>query len=252
MSIKISVVIITKNEIDRISNCLQNLHALTDDIIVVDSGSNDGTIEKARELGAQVINTSWKGYGATKNFGHWKAKYDWILSLDADELLSKELLKEIIELNPKPGRIYAIDRQNFYLGKAIKYSGWSPDWVLRIFNKNEVRWNENLVHEKLIILDNNHISKLKGKLLHHSYRSIEDHKTKIERYAILRAQTWIENGKGPGILKRFFGPGWKGFKSFILKKGFLDGSAGRTIAKMNIYLVKRQIFHFDKLKSTRS
>jgi glycosyltransferase involved in cell wall biosynthesis len=252
MSIKISVVIITKNEIDRISICLQSLHALTDDIIVVDSRSNDGTAEKAKELGAQVFDTSWQGYGPTKNFGHQKAKYDWILSLDADEALSKELLEEISEMKLNPGCIYAIDRQNFYLGKAIKYSGWSPDWVLRIFNKNEVKWNENLVHEKLILPERNHIIKLKGKLFHNSYRSLEDHRTKIEKYAILRAQTWIANAKSPGIPKRFLGPIWKGFKSFILKLGFLDGKAGWTIAKMNIYLVKRQIYHFDNLKSPRS
>lgn len=252
MSIKISVVIITKNEIDRISKCLQSLQGLTDDIIVVDSGSDDGTVVKAEELGAKVFKTEWQGYGATKNFGHMKAKYDWILSIDADEVLSNELIKEIRALNPKSACTYALDRQNFYLGKAIKYSGWSPDWVFRIFNKNVVRWNDNLVHEKLIIPEDNKIIELKGKLLHYSYRSIEDHRAKIEKYAILRAQSWIDHGKRPGLLKRFIGPSWKGFKSYILKLGFLDGKAGWMISKMNIYLVKRQIFHFDKLKSSRT
>lgn len=252
MSKKISIVIIAKNEIDRISNCLHSLHNLTDDIIVVDSGSSDGTVEKAIELGAKVISTTWMGYGATKNFGHSKAKYDWIFSLDADEFLSTELLHEIEKIDLEAGKVYAIDRQNFYLNKKIKYSGWSPDWVFRIFNKNEVKWNNNLVHEKLIIPFGMKTIKLKNKLLHHSYRNLEDHKAKIEKYAALRAQTWKDKGKNLGYLKRFLGPAWKGFKTYILKLGFLDGKQGWIISKMNVHLIKRQIHHFDRLKSDRS
>ena len=251
MANNISVVIITKNEIDRITACIQSIHTLTDDIIVVDSGSTDGTVEKARELGAVVIDTKWKGYGPTKNYGFSKAKYDWVLSLDADEKVSKQLLDEIKSLDLTPKTVYAINRQNFYLDKAIKHSGWSPDWVFRIFNKQTVQWNDSLVHEKLIIPAGYNTIKLQGKLLHHSYRSIKDHKAKIEKYAALRAQIWIDKGKAPGIWKRNLGPIWKSFKSYILNLGVLDGKAGWTIARMNFYLVRRQIFHYDKLKSLK-
>jgi glycosyltransferase involved in cell wall biosynthesis len=252
MANKISAVIITKNEVAKISNCLQSLHTVTDDIIVIDSGSVDGTIQKAEHLGARVFETIWKGFGSTKNFGNLKAKYDWILSLDADEVLSTELRKELINLVPENGNIYAIDRKNIYLGKEIKFSGWSPDWVYRIFNKNEAQWNDNLVHEKLESQDDSKIIKLKGKLIHHSYLTLEDHKSKIERYASLRAQTWITKAKDPGFFKRYFGPSWKAFKSYILDLGFLDGKAGWRIANMNYYLVKRQFFYFDQLKSSNS
>ena len=252
MSVKISAVIISKNEVDRIGDCIQSLKALTDDIIVVDSGSTDGTQEKARSLGATVVETGWIGYGANKNFGHTKTQNDWILSIDADESLSAELVEEIQSTSSKQGIVYAIDRQNYYLGKRINYSGWSPDWVQRIFNKNEVKWNENLVHEKLVLSENVKVLRLKHKLIHNSYRSKEDHMAKIEKYASLRAQMWIDKNKTPNVFKRWLGPSFKAFKSYILKLGILDGGAGWNIAKMNAHLVKRQIYHFDKIKNSRS
>lgn len=252
MSLDISVVIITKNEVDRIDKCVQSLHALSDDIIVIDSGSTDGTVAKVKELGVKVFESPWKGYGPTKNLGHTKAKYDWILSVDADESLSTDLIKELDTLTLETGNVYAINRQNYYLGKKICYSGWSPDWVYRIFNKNEVAWNDNLVHEKLVIPKDVKIKKLKHKLIHDSYRSINDHKSKVEKYAALRAQIWIDKNSKPNLLKRTVGPFFKGFKSYILKLGFLDGKEGWTIAKMNYHLVMRQIHHFDKIKKLES
>ncbi|MDF1698456.1 MAG: glycosyltransferase family 2 protein [Saprospiraceae bacterium] len=252
MNIRISAVIITKNEVDRIATCIQSILPLTHDIIVVDSGSTDGTIAKAKELGAQVVQTEWKGFGATKNFGHTKAKYDWILSVDADESLSKELSLEIKNLPLEKGCVYAIDRKNYYGDQWIKYSGWSPDWVQRIFNKQEVQWNDNLVHEKLVLPKSTTCIKLNHKLEHHSYRSLDDHKEKIESYAALRAKIWFNTGKSPSTLKRIFGPIFKAFKSYILKLGFLDGKNGWIIAKMNAYLVQRQIHYYTKIKSEQS
>ncbi len=252
MSVKVSAVIITKNEVDRIVECIQSLLPLSDDIIVMDNGSTDATVEKAKSLGAKVFETQWLGYGATKNLGHSKAKYDWILSIDADESLPQELIKELQNTRFETGCIYAIDRQNYYLGHKISHSGWSPDWVYRVFNKNEAHWNDNLVHEKLTFPSNFKIVKLKHKMIHHSYRSIQDHLDKVEKYAALRAQIWLDRGRNPNIFKRWLGPMFKGFKSYILKFGFLDGGAGWKIAKMNAHLVKRQLHYFDKLKKSES
>ena len=252
MPAKISAVIISKNEVDRISRCIQSLLPLTDDIVVIDNGSTDGTVKLAQNLGAKVYNIKWKGYGPTKNYGHDKAQNDWIISLDADEFLSGGLIEEIKALKLESTCVYKIDRQNYYLGKKINHSGWSPDWVFRIFNKTEVRWNESLVHEKLIIPEAFKVVKLKHKLIHHSYRSIKDHKEKTEKYAKLRAKIWIKTNKYPSQFKRWFGPVFKGFKSYILKLGFLDGAEGWTIAKMNAYLVKRQIYHYDKSKASKT
>lgn len=244
----ISAVIISKNEVDRIGDCIESLKTLTDDIIVMDSGSTDGTQELCKSLGAQLINTEWKGYGPTKNEGNKKAKYDWILSIDADERLTDNLATEISALQLDSDMVYSINRQNFYLGTQINHSGWSPDWVPRIFDRNRVKWNDNLVHEKLMIPKTMKTVRLQARMIHHSYRSIQDHKDKIENYAALRAKIWLEKGKHPNPIKRFFGPFFKGFKSYILKLGFLDGKAGWMIARMNSHLVKRQIHHFDNFK----
>lgn len=252
MPSKISAVIISKNEGDRIATCIESLIPLTDDIIVVDSGSTDGTKEKATNLGAKVFESKWLGYGNTKNFGHTLSKYDWIISIDADESLSKDLLHELKNTDFEFGCVYSIDRQNIYLGKKIKYSGWSPDWVHRVFNKNEAKWNDNLVHEKLIFPDSFKTKKLKHKLIHNSYRSIEDHRDKIEKYAALRAQIWRDKGRHPNVIKRWLGPVFKAFKSYILKLGILDGREGWMIAKMNAHLVKRQIYFFDNLNKSKT
>jgi glycosyltransferase involved in cell wall biosynthesis len=251
MSIKLSAVIITKNEAHRIGQCIKSLQNITDDIVIVDSGSTDTTKAISRKLGAKIYETEWRGYGPTKNMGHSKAQNDWIISVDADELMTDELAKEIMHLELESNCVYALNRQNYYLGKKIKHSGWSPDWVYRIFNRKEVKWNDNLVHEKLILPDHMKIIRLKHKLIHHSYDSIEDHMSKIENYAHLRAQIWIEQKKHPSLLKKWFGPAFKGFKSYILQLGYLDGKAGWTIAKMNTRLVRRQLYYFDKLQKSK-
>ena len=246
---KISAIILSKNEADRIGRCINSLLNIVDEVIVVDSGSTDDTIKIAKSLGVKVICTEWKGYGKTKNFGHHQAQNDWILSLDSDEWLSEKLANEIMALKKMDKLVYSLNRSNIYMGKEIQHSGWSPDWVLRLFNKTNVKWNTSLVHEKLIIPHDFTIQKLYGKLMHDSYRSIEDHKTKTDKYAMLKARSWIEAGKSPSSLKRYFGSSFKAFHSYVIKGGFLDGKEGRMIAKMNAYLVEKQVECFDQLKS---
>ncbi|MFT6335193.1 MAG: glycosyltransferase involved in cell wall biosynthesis [Saprospiraceae bacterium] len=246
---KISAVILSKNEADRIGRCITSLINIVDEVIVVDSGSDDDTVKIAESLGGKVISTEWKGYGETKNFGHDQAQNVWILSLDSDEWLSESLANEIKSLELLKGFVYTTNRSNIYMGKEIRHSGWSPDWVPRLFNKTDVKWNANLVHEKLIIPQDFTVHKLYGKLMHDSYRSIEDHKAKTDKYAKLKAQSWIEARKSPSLLKRYLGSVFKAFHSYVIKAGFLDGKEGRVIAKMNAYLVKMQVKYYDQLKS---
>lgn len=245
----ISAIILSKNEADRIGRCIISLRNIVDEVIVVDSGSTDDTITIAKSLGANVISTKWKGFGETKNFGNKLAQNDWILSIDSDEWLSEKLANEIKALRKTDKLIYSLNRSNIYQGKEIQHSGWSPDWVLRLFNKRAVSWNSNLVHEKLIIPNDFSVQKLNGKLMHDSYRSIEDHKAKTDKYAKLKAKSWISNGSSPSLLKRYFGSGFKAFHSYVIKAGFLDGKEGWMIAKMNAYLVKMQVEYYDILKS---
>jgi len=243
----ISVVIISKNEADRIGPCIVEASKVSDDILVLDSYSTDQTKEIATQLGARVFDVEWLGYGATKNLGKEYAKYDWILSLDADEYLSQELINEINDLQLQVGRVYSISRLNYYLDRPVYHSGWYPDWVFRLYHKDEAAWSTDLVHEKLIFPSENSIVPLKNNLLHHTYRSKEDHYLKIDKYASLKAQSWIDNKKPPSLIKQMLGPFSKAFKSYVLKLGILDGKAGVEIAKANYHLVKQQLHHYKKL-----
>lgn len=246
---EISAVIISLNEADRVGRCISSLLGLVDEVIVIDSGSKDGTRQIAKDLGAIVVESQWLGYGQTKNVGHEIANNNWILSIDSDEYLSDKLKEEISKLKLNSGSVYSMDRQNIYLGKQVKYSGWSPDWVDRLYEKDKIEWNDNLVHEKLIIPRSANRVRLKHKLIHHSYRSEADHRKKIEKYAALKAQSWVEHGQSPSLLKIFFGAGFKAFHSYILKLGILDGKVGWKLAKMNAFLVRRQLKEYQRLKN---
>lgn len=245
----ISAVILSKNEADRIERCIKSVIDMVDEVIVIDSGSTDETVTIALSLGARVEVVDWLGFGKTKNLGHKYANNDWILSIDSDEWLSEELARKLSDLDLKEGTVYSIRRSNIYLGKQIKYSGWSNDWVDRIFHKSEVSWNDNLVHEKLIIPQENQKVRLSSELMHDSYRSVADHKSKTEKYAKLKAKSWVENGKSPSLMKRWFGASFKAFHSYVIKFGFLDGKEGKQIATMNHYLISMQLKYYDELKS---
>jgi len=243
----ITAVIISHNEADRIGACVSSVIDIVDEVLVIDSHSNDNTAQIAEELGAIVKVVDWKGYGGSKNYGNALAKNDWILSLDCDEICSVELQKELLALDLNRDVVYQIDRHNYYLGNRVMYSGWSPDWVLRLFHREISSWNDNAVHEKLRSTSVVEYQKLEGHLIHHSYRSERDHKLKTEKYAQLKAKSWIDQGKSPGWLKFFFGAGFKAFHSYIIKGGFRDGNTGWKIAKMNAYLVRCQLRSYRNL-----
>lgn len=239
-----SVVIIARNEEKHISTCIEAAQQVTQDIVLVDSGSTDRTIELATKAGARVFPYSWKGYGANKNYGNQQAFHDWIISIDGDEIMSKNLITTLTELKPLDGHVYRLNSMVNYAGTWIKHSGWYPRWKHRIFNRKECRWNDALVHEDVEPLDNKIIKSLKGDLLHYSYSSYEEHKNKVLEYADLRAQQWLKNNEAPSFLKRSFGPYFNFVKTYILQLGFLDGSAGFHIAKMNTLLSSTQIKKF--------
>lgn len=242
-----SVVIIAKNEEDRITACIESAKCVSDDIIVIISGSTDNTESIVKSLGAKLIQSDWKGFGPTKNLGHQYAKHEWILSMDSDEVISEGLIDSITNLDPKNDTVYSMNRLNIYLNKPIKHSGWYPDRVYRLFPKSSIEWNDNIVHEKLIIPDSYKTINLVGDLLHYSYRSLQDHKEKIEKYAELKARKWHDSGKRINIIKRMFGPLFKAIKSYVFRLGLLDGSQGLTIAKMNYRLIKRTIYYYDQI-----
>ncbi|MEM9819448.1 MAG: glycosyltransferase family 2 protein [Bacteroidota bacterium] len=233
----ISAVIITKNEEDNIRACLQALNGVVSEILVVDSMSDDDTVAICRTLGAKVIQTQWKGYAQTKNEANGWARHDWILSIDADEVLSQELAQSIRQLQPKINCVYLVDRLNNFCGQWIKHSGWSPDWKPRLFNRQSTYWDGAYVHEELKVPSQDQRIRLKGQLLHYSYRSLEDHWQRMEKYTQLAATAMYQQGKKATWTKLWLSPLFRFIKTYVLKRGFLDGKNGWIISQRNAVLV---------------
>ena len=248
---RISAVIITKNEERNLARCLQSLEGVTDEILIIDSFSEDHTLAIAKEYGARIIEREWTGYGPTKNFGNEKAKYDYILSIDADEALSKELAAAIIaEKESFTFPAYAMNRLLNYCSYWIRHGGFYPDRKIRLFDRRIFHWSDDPVHEILLPdakVARKEIKELNGDLYHFSYRSISDHIERINCYSTLAAQKLAK--------RRFlrwnmlFNPTWRFFSSYVLKGGFLDGHAGYLLCRVQafeVYLKYSKARHLRK------
>lgn len=246
---KLSVVIISKNEERLIESVVQAARKVTDDIILIDSGSSDRTVALATSAGARCIDQVWLGYSATKNFGTAQAKHDWILSLDADEVMDDALIDQLNTLSLSRDCIYELSRITNYCGQWIKHSGWYPDYITRLYHKEDHHWNEKLVHESLTDIASKKVTLLSGLLLHYSYASLEQHQAKCDKYAKYRAQEWIASHKKPAILKQWFGPTVRFIRNYVWQRGFLDGKAGYNIAINEAKMVKMQFIYYNELSS---
>jgi len=243
---KYSVVIITFNEEKNIKKCLDSVANLSDDIIIIDSFSTDKTQEICEKYNnLRFVKHKWEGYSKTKNYGNLLAKYDYILSLDADEVISLELEKSIQEIEKLSGA-YEFNRMTNYCGSWVKHCGWYPDKKLRIFNKKEIYWEGDFVHETLVIPSDIKINFLKGDLFHYSYYTLEDHYKQIENYSTLHAKKMLQAGKKASSFKLFISPMFKFIRTYFLQLGFLDGIAGYNIARISAKAVKLK---YQKLKS---
>src|SRR5688572_25265509 len=191
----ISIVIICKNEAGVIRSTLESLQGLSDDVIVYDNGSTDDTISIIKRFPVHLYAGSWEGFGRTKNKAIAHAKYDWILSLDADEEVNEELRKSLKSFNDTNERtIYKIRFRNFLGKKPLRFGEWGWDWHTRLFNRKVVRWDEEPVHEKLVLPPGYEMKKLKGFLLHRTAESIEEYASKTVKYALLNAEKYHSRG----------------------------------------------------------
>ncbi|CAN5461856.1 glycosyltransferase family 2 protein [soil metagenome] len=232
---QLSVVIITFNEDKNIARCLESVQGLADDIVVLDSFSTDKTESICKQFNVNFIQRKWEGYSASKNFANAQAKYDWILSLDADEAPSEELKKSI--LKAKEGselKTYKFHRLTNYCGSWIKHCGWYPDTKIRIFDRKITKW-EGIIHEKLAIASTEDAILLEGDLLHYSYYSIEQHYAQTENFSTLAAQNMFEKGKKASAFKMYLSPVIKFISDYFIKLGILDGAAGYTICRISAY-----------------
>jgi glycosyltransferase involved in cell wall biosynthesis len=228
---KITATIITLNEERNIARALESLRC-ADEILIVDSGSVDRTIELAQNLGARVIEAGWKGYAAQKNWAAEQAAHDWILSLDADEALSEALEAEIWNLKKSGPRCdaYTMPRLARYLGRWIMHSGWYPDRKVRLYHRRKAKWVGEFVHESVKV--EGRIGHLESNILHFTCDSLSEHLRTLDRYTTLAAQEIAARKVRVSLLRMVFDPAWTFFKAYFLQRGFLDGLEGVTIAYM--------------------
>ncbi|MBX9702789.1 MAG: glycosyltransferase family 2 protein [Silvanigrellaceae bacterium] len=230
MSCPISAIVITKNEEKNIQRCLTSL-SFVHEVILVDSGSTDGTLKIAEHFkNVQIINADWHGYSKNKQIAIDHAKNSWILWLDADEevdiFLKQEIINSISTFNLQNISCYQIPRKTFFLGHWVKHSGWYPSFVIRLFHKERCYLNNNFLHEGVVSIDGFKILKFKNHIYHYSYHSLYQYFDKMNYYGKAGALQLVKRNK------RFFWPFiilqplWTFFKFYILKRGFLDGYIG--------------------------
>ncbi len=236
MNPSISVVIICRNEAPIIGKTIAAAQKVTDDMVVVDSGSTDGTQQIAVSAGARLLETSWEGYGPNKNKGVAIAKHDWILSIDADEVLDDTLAEQLQALVLQDPTIVYNMRFRVFLGeKMIRFGEWANDAHIRLYNRTHVNWNTAQVHESLEMPAGTKTVTLKGYIHHYTSRDLQDFAAKTLNYAMLNAMKYHKLGKKASWWQcRLSGP-FSFVINYLLKLGFLDGEAGYTIAKMNAW-----------------
>ncbi len=228
---KMSVVIVCKNAGRTIVPVLQSLQGLTDDIVVYDNGSTDDTLTIAKQFPVQLHQEKWEGFGQTKRKANAMARYDWILSLDADEAIDEELKQSLLAIDlSHTSTVYDILFKNFFGANYLKYGEWGGDHHIRLFNRVVVNWNEAPVHEELILPTGCRIEKLKGFVLHHTADDIKEYEVKLMKYAALNAEKYFAQGKKAGVAKKYAAAFFSFTKNYIFRLGWLDGRPGYQCA----------------------
>ncbi len=224
----LSVVIIARNEEQRIERCLRSVQ-WAHEIIVLDAGSTDRTVEICRRWTPHVYETDWPGYGVQKNRGLAKARGDWVLSLDADEEVSADLRREIEQrLAHGEHDGYEVPRLTRYCGRYLRHGGWWPDYVPRLARRGKAAFSTAVVHEKMIIAGR--VGRLDQPLLHDSSPDLERVLQKVNLYSTLGAEALRARGRTAGLLQTIARGAWTFFRAYVLKAGFLDGSRGFVAA----------------------
>jgi glycosyltransferase involved in cell wall biosynthesis len=245
----LSAVIITLNEEANIGRCIDSLWFVADEIIVLDSFSADNTVAIAKERGATVKQGIFAGYKEQKNMALKLATYDFVLSLDADEALSPELISAILNAKKEfKFQAYSMNRYNHYCGRFIKHGLWYPDKKIRLFDKRIAYWGGMNPHDKIILRQNCKVQFLKGDILHYTFNSIEEHLERNERMSSIAAQSLFDLGKKKHWSKIILSPLWSFLNGYFLRLGFLDGYYGFIIATQNAHLSFLKYQKFQRLK----
>lgn len=248
-AVKISAVIIAKNEERNIGRCLRSLQRVADELLVVDSGSTDRTVDICQQHGARVLQHPFEGYRDQKNYATAQAIHDYVLSLDADEALSVELERSIMAVKSDwrcDG--YTFNRLNYFCGDWVRHSGWYPDCKIRLFDRRRGQWVGGNIHEVVGLEPSCVEGHLSGDLLHWSYHSYTDYLRKLDPFSTMQAQCYADAGKRSSWLKLYMDPIWKFLRSYILKLGFTGGYNGLFIAHADAMATRAK---YAKLRELR-
>jgi glycosyltransferase involved in cell wall biosynthesis len=220
----LSAVLITKNASSQLGECLAAV-AFCDEVLVVDSGSGDGTPELAEACGARVIRSHWRGFGPQKHYAVSQAAHDWVLCVDADERVSPALRASIETALAAPAfSAYRFPRCNRFLGRYLRHGEGYPDWSLRLFDRRRARWSDDAVHEKVIA--DGPVGSLPGDLLHDSAETLDNYLAKQETYTTLAAREARARGRRASLVRQLLSPAVRFVKFYFLRLGFLDGYPG--------------------------
>jgi glycosyltransferase involved in cell wall biosynthesis len=243
---RISACLITLNEEHNLPRALASLRGVAEEIIVVDSGSSDHTVEIAREHGAKVFLRTWTNYSDQRNFAAAQAAQDWIFALDADEELSAALQNSVQQWKERSPdcAVYEVARRTWYLGAWIKHSGWYPDFQRRLYRRDAGRF-EGAIHESVQFVGCP--GRLPGDLLHFTVRSFAEHEANVERYTTLAAEQMLMAGRRTWRGAMWLATPWSWFRSFVLQLGILDGYRGALIAQMAARSVRLKFAKLGKL-----
>jgi glycosyltransferase involved in cell wall biosynthesis len=243
----LSVVLITHNAAAQLADCLASV-AFADEVLVVDSGSSDGTAEIAARYGARVVQKEWMGFGRQKQFAVEQAAHDWVLCLDADERVSPELAASLVRALQAPASpVYRMARRNRFLGRWLRHGEGYPDWSVRLFDRREARWSDDSVHEKVLFAVTP--GTLQGDLLHESAEDIGRYLEKQNRYTTLAAEELHRRGKRAGMGELVFSPLVRFIKFYVLRLGFLDGLPGLahiSVGCMNSFMKYAKLVELQK------
>jgi glycosyltransferase involved in cell wall biosynthesis len=247
--VKLTVTVITRNEASNIAEALESV-SWADEIVVVDARSTDETVAIAQRHATRVEVRDWPGYSAQKNHAAELASHDWILSIDADERVTRELAAEIraVLQEEPPARGYRIPRVTRYLGRWIRSTDWYPDYQLRLYDRRAGRWNGRRVHESVAL--DGAPGVLRHELQHHAYRDISHHLATIDRYTTLAAEQWMQEGRRTTAFGALTHARLAFARNYILRRGFTDGAAGLLVSSLNSYYVFLKFAKLWELQQT--
>jgi len=237
-AVQLSVVIITYNEEANLPRCLASVQPLADEVVVIDSLSTDRTRTVAIEHGCRVVEQPFLGYVEQKNFALDQARYDHVLSIDADEVLSPELARSIAAVKADwHADAYQMHRLTNYCGLWVRHAGWYPDTKLRLADRRRVRWAGLNPHDRLTLTTPGRVLTLAGDLLHYSYHTVTEHVAQQNRFSSTSAESYFQRGRRSSIARILLAPAYKFWRDYVFKLGFLHGYYGLVLCTISAYSV---------------